>query len=85
MIHLCAYIPFVHPLNIFHEWWYVLLIPLAFGISVIYKAVRVPTLEGFWRLVAIMTAQIVLAMVALAIALIILVNVLIPLVPAEAN
>jgi hypothetical protein len=85
VIHFLAYIPFVHPLNCFHEWWYVLLLPLAFGISVIYKAVRVPTLEGFWRLVAIMTAQIVLAMIALAIALIILVNVLIPLVPAETN
>lgn len=85
MIHLWAYIPFVHPLNCFHEWWYVLLIPLAFGISVIYKAVRLPTLEGFWRHVAIMTAQIVLAMIGLAIALIILVNVLIPLVPAETN
>jgi hypothetical protein len=81
---LLAYIPFVHPLNIFHQWWYVLLIPLSFGISVVYKAVRLSTLEQFWREVAIMTAQVVLAMIGLAIGLVILVTVLIPLiVPAD--
>ena len=78
-----GYIPFVHPLTVIHEWWYLLLIPLAFGIAVIYKAVRLPTLEHFWREVVIMTAQVVLAMIGLAIGLIILVNVLIPITPVE--
>ena len=84
MTLLLAYIPFVHPLNVFHQWWYVLLIPLSFGISVVYKAVRLSTLEQFWREVTIMTAQVVLAMIGLAIGLVILVTVLIPLiVPAD--
>jgi len=81
MILPLAYIPFVHPLNLFHEWWYLLLIPLSFGISVAYKAVRMESLEGFWGQVALMTTQIVLAMIALAVCLVLLVVVLIPRIP----
>jgi hypothetical protein len=78
-----AYIPFVHPLTLVHQWWYLLLVPLSFGISVIYKALRMHTLDDYWRQVTIMTAQIVLAMIGLAIGLVIFVTVLIPLIPAE--
>jgi hypothetical protein len=77
-----AYIPFVHPIEAVHDWWYVLIIPLSFGISVIYKAMRVQSLRRFWWSVGVMTTQIVLAMIGLAIALTILVQVLIPLLPA---
>jgi uncharacterized membrane protein YwzB len=59
----------------------VLLIPLAFGIAVIYKALRMRTLDGFWRHVTVMTTQVVLAMIALAIALTIVVEVVVPLLP----
>jgi hypothetical protein len=83
MIQALGYIPFVHPLNFFQEWWYLLLLPLAFGIAVIYKAVRLPTLELFWREVFVMTMQIVLAMIGLAVCLVILVVLLIPRMPAE--
>lgn len=83
MIVALAYIPFVHPITAFHQWWYLLIVPLAFGISIIYKAVRMPTLDAFWRQVLVMTIQIVLAMLGLAIALVILIVVLIPLMPAE--
>jgi hypothetical protein len=83
VIGVLAYIPFVHPVNVFHEWWYLLLVPLAFGISMIYKAVRLHTLERFWRHVFVMTTQIVLAMIGLAIGLVILIVVLIPLISAE--
>ena len=82
-MNLLGYIPFVNPLNIFHEWWYLLLIPLSFGISVVYKAVRLPSLDEFWRHVLVMTAQIVLAMIGLALCLVILVVFLIPHIPAE--
>lgn len=78
-----AYIPFLQPLNAVQQWWYLLLVPLAFGIAVIYKAVRLPSLAEYWKQVAIMTAQIVLAMLGLAIGLIILVQVIIPRLPAE--
>lgn len=75
---MLAYIPFVHPITFFHDWWFLLLAPLAFGISVIYKAVRLNDLGSFWRETLVMTAQVVFAMIGLAIALIMLVVVIIP-------
>ena len=80
---MLGFIPFLHPLAATQQWWYLLLAPLAFGISVIYKAVRMPALDGYWKQVAIMTAQIVLAMVGLAVGLIVLVQVIIPRLPVD--
>jgi hypothetical protein len=78
-----GYVPFVDPINLFHDWWYLLLIPLSFGISVIFRALKLPNLDGFWRAVAMMTVQIVLVMAALAAALVVLVQLVIPWLPAE--
>ena len=75
---MIAYVPFLDPINAFHEWWFVLLIPLSFGISVVYRALKLPSLEHYWRAVMTMTAQIVLAMVALGVALVIVVVQIIP-------
>ena len=83
MSELLAYIPFVHPINLFQDWWWVLLLPLSFGISVIYKAMRVEALSQMWRHVAVMTAQIVLVMIALAIGLMLLVQWIIPMFAAS--
>ena len=80
---LVGYVPFVDPINVFHDWWYLLLIPLSFGISVIYLALKMRDLDRFWRAVAMMTVQIVLVMAALAVALVVLVELTIPLLPAE--
>ena len=78
-----AWIPFLEPLNALQDFWYLLLIPLSFGISVIYKALRMPSLTGFWRQVAMMTIQIVLAMIGLTICLIFLVQVIVPMLPID--
>ena len=75
---MVAYIPFLDPINVFHEWWFALLIPMSFGISVIYRALKLPSLEHYWRAVMTMTAQIVLVMVALGFALVIVVVQIIP-------
>jgi len=83
MTTLLAYVPFLKPALFLHDIWYLLVIPLALGISIIYKAMREETLEGFWMKVFIMTTQIVLAMIGLAIALTLLVQVIIPMLPAE--
>ena len=80
---LAGYIPFVDPIQVFHDWWYLLLIPLSFGISVIYRALKMRDLDRFWRAVAMMTVQIVLVMAALAVVLVVLVELAIPLLPAE--
>ncbi|MBG80273.1 MAG: hypothetical protein MK089_06340 [Phycisphaerales bacterium] len=62
-----AWIPFLEPINWFHRWWYLLLIPLSFGISVAYKAIRVHSLKGYWWQVGLMTTQIVLGVLGLGI------------------
>ncbi len=73
MMAMLGYIPFLHPMSFVHEWWYLLIVPLSFGIAVIYKAVRLTSLRHYWRSVLVMTAQIVLAMVGLAVAVILVV------------
>lgn len=80
---MLAWIPFIHPLNVFHDWWYLLLLPLSLGIAIIYKGVRMPNLQRFWRETLILASQIVLGMVGLAVIVTVLVQVIIPLLPAE--
>ena len=80
---LADWVPFIDPISVFHDWWYLLLVPLSFGISVIYRALKMPSLDRFWRAVAMMTVQIVLVMAALAVALVVLVELVIPWLPAE--
>ena len=50
------------------EYWPFLLIPLALGISIAYKAVRVGSREAYLKSVVMMTTQIVLAMIAMGVA-----------------
>ena len=76
---LLAWIPFLEPMNWLQGVWYVLLIPLAFGIAVSYKAMRVTDLRTYWRQVGVMTSQIVVVITALAVALILFVKLLLPL------
>ena len=73
-----TYIPFLFPINFFMVYWYLLVIPLAFGISMIYKAIRMRNLSGYWRQVTMMTTQVVLAIIGLAIVLNVFVQFVIP-------
>lgn len=70
------YRPFIDPLDlhrllgparILDDAWLVLLIPMALGISIAYKAARVKTMDRYWSQVALLTTQIVLGMTALAV------------------
>ena len=63
-VPLLAWTPFLSPIDMTWAWW-VLLAPLALGVSVAYKAVRVPTMDQYLRQTLVMTAQIILAMVLL--------------------
>ena len=73
-----AWIPFMEPINWFHSWWYLLLLPLAFVLSMAYKAIRVPNLKQYWWQVTLMTSQIVLGVIALGIVLVLFVQFAIP-------
>ncbi|TVQ81420.1 MAG: hypothetical protein EA380_01825 [Phycisphaeraceae bacterium] len=82
MIHaaptLIAWRPFLDPLDL-HTLWWLTLIPMALFVAMAYKAVRLPELDDYWRSVAVMTAQIVLAMIALAAALHLIIEFVVPL------
>lgn len=61
-----GYRPFLDPLDLHEAWWYTL-IPLALGISMAYKAVRLEDLSRFWKQSLLMTVQTVLGMIGLAV------------------
>ncbi len=83
MIGALAYVPFLEPIRALQEAWYLLLVPLSFGIAVIYRALKLPTLDHYWRAVGTMTLQILLWMAALAAGLVVVVQGFLPRLPVE--
>ena len=73
--------PFIDPMDV-HGLWWLTLIPMALFISVAYKAVRVRRVPSasYAKGVALMTVQIVFGMMALAVALHVLVEFIIPVI-----
>ena len=76
-----AWTPFLEPWYALHNVAYLMLIPLSFGISVIYKALRLPDLDRFWLEVLVMTTQVIISMIALGVGLTVLVQWLVPMLP----
>jgi hypothetical protein len=76
---MLSWIPFYGPMNAMQSWWYLLFIPLVFGISIIYRALREENYSKYWQSVFIMTGQVVLGIVGIAIALGLFVQLVIPL------
>ncbi len=65
MIVTLAHRFFIDPLDL-HALWWLMLLPIAVFISMAYKAIRLPNLDRYWPQVASMAVQIVLAMIGLA-------------------
>ena len=80
-MNLIAYTPFIDPINA-HNWWYLLLIPVALLISIAYKAVRVESMKDYPKEVAVMTVQIVVVMMLLGVASFLFVEKVLPLIAA---
>ena len=78
---MLAWVPFLTPLPNVQSNWLWLVIPLIFGISMMYKAIRVPTLDHYWRHVFILVAQVLGTFAALAIGFLIVVQFVVPLLP----
>lgn len=73
------YRPFIDPAPFpVHTRWYFLLLPMSFGIAVVYKAVMLQTMERYWHQVAYLTVQIIVGMILLAVASYLLVMLYIP-------
>lgn len=67
-----AYRPFLDPIDI-SGWWWWLAIPMVFLISMVYKAIRVPTMRRYWRQVVKMTVQVMVVMLLMCIGLYVIV------------
>jgi hypothetical protein len=80
---LLAWTPFLEPLPGAQHWWWVLVLPMALGVALSYKAIRTKDLARYPRDAASMTLQIVAAVVGIAVGLHLLVVVLLPYLPAE--
>ena len=76
---MIAWITFLEPMNAMQSLWYLLLIPMAFGIAVVYRSLRERSYTTYWRSVLVMTGQIVVGIIALAITLGFFVQQVIPL------
>ena len=77
-----AWVPFMQPLPGVQANWLWLLPILIFGIAMMYKAVRVADLANYWREVGTMTMQVLLAFLGLATGVFIIVQWIVPLLPA---
>jgi len=75
-----AWTPFLEPMNAMQTCWYLLLIPMAIGISVIYRSLRETSYSVYWRSVFVMTMQIVVGIAALSLAVGLFVQLAIPLI-----
>lgn len=83
MMMMLAWRPFIDPLDL-HGMWFLFLIPLSLGIAVVYKAVRLRSMDRYWQNVAVMTGQIIVGMIALGALSYVVIQVVVPLlVPIE--
>jgi uncharacterized membrane protein len=79
---ILAWTPFLHPMPGVQAHWLWLLPILILGIAMMYKAIRVDSLDRWPREVAMMVGQVVLAFIGLAVGLFLLVQVIVPILPA---
>lgn len=83
MTALLAWTPLLQPAPGVHQWWWLLVVPMAIGVSMAYKAIRVKDLADWPKAVVRMSLQVIAAIVGIAIGLYLLVIVLLPHLPAE--
>ena len=82
-MNLLAWIPLVEPLPGGIHGWRAWVVPMVVGVSIVWKAIRVQTLERYWHEVLRMSGQLLVGMIALAAGLMLLVRVVLPLLPAD--
>lgn len=66
---LLAWRPFLDPINALHDVWWLLFIPMAIFVAVIYKAMRIADLRRLPLEATTLTVQIILGMLGLGLAI----------------
>ncbi len=80
---MIAYLPFLQPCGLFHTHWWILMVPLVFGIAIAYRATHDATLAGFWGRTGLFTLKSSAAMAILALLMYLFVYVVLPVLPAN--
>ena len=70
-----AFEPFRQPLPVW-DYWYLLLLPLCLGISIVYKSIKVRTMRQMPREAGVIFVMIILGMALAAAALLVLTRVM---------
>lgn len=73
-----AYTPFIDALPL-HDVWYLLIVPMTIFLAVGYKGVRCKDLSRFPREAVIFSVQVLGGMALLAVAFMVLINILVPM------
>jgi hypothetical protein len=68
MSGILAWIPFLQPMTALGNGWWLLMVPLVFGVAVVHRAVQDASMEGYWGRVLHLTvkANAILGLIALA-------------------
>jgi hypothetical protein len=80
---LLAWIPLAEPIPGVIHWWWAWIVPMVLGVSMIWKAIRLPSMDRYWPEVARMGGQLLVGMIGLATGLMLLVRVVLPMLPAD--
>ncbi len=83
LAQVLAWTPLLQPAPGAEHWWWMLVVPMAVGIAMSYKAIRTKDLRDWPRDVLRMSVQVLVAVVGIAVGLYLLVIVLLPHLPAE--
>ncbi|MCW5757326.1 MAG: hypothetical protein KIT54_08835 [Phycisphaeraceae bacterium] len=78
MTLLLAWRPLLDPIDA-HAWWFLLIFPVAFLLSLSWKAIRVDDIRRLWRSVLVMTVQTVLVLLGLGLAAFLGLTVVLPI------
>lgn len=83
MSALVAWVPFLQPITALGNAWWLLMVPLVFGVAVVHRAVQDQSMDGFWGRVIRLTVKANAVLGSLALAIYLFVYFIIPLLRAD--
>ena len=83
MSAVLAWVPFLQPMTVLGNGWWLLMVPLVFGVAVVHRAIQDPSMDGYWRRVLRLTIKANAMLGSLALAIYLFVYFVIPLLRAD--
>lgn len=83
MSALVAWVPFLQPITALGNAWWLLMVPLVFGVAVVHRAVQDQSMDGYWGRVIRLTVKANAVLGSLALAIYLFVYFIIPLLRAD--